>query len=81
MRVFGRHCHVVERFRVERRYDNNHNFQVYGHQKFKTGTIRSYVTLYSFRQICNPERLSRPIGAKSSVRMVSERNPPCSALA
>ena len=24
------------------RYDNNHNFQVYGHQKFKTGAIRSY---------------------------------------
>jgi len=30
------------------RYDNNHNFQVYGHQKFKTGTIRSYGNVIAY---------------------------------
>ena len=30
------------------RYDNNHNFQVYGHQKFKTGAIRSYGNVIAY---------------------------------
>ena len=27
-------------FTISSRYNNNHNFQIYGHQKFKTGVIR-----------------------------------------
>lgn len=30
------------------RYENNHNFQVYGHQKFKTGAIRSYGNVIAY---------------------------------
>eukprot|EP00035_Acanthoeca_spectabilis_P019901 m.430160 g.430160 ORF g.430160 m.430160 type:complete len:990 (+) comp17121_c0_seq1:2833-5802(+) len=30
------------------RYDNNHNFQVYGHQKFKTGAIRSFGNVIAY---------------------------------
>jgi hypothetical protein len=30
------------------RYDNNHNFQVYGHQKFKTGVIRSFGNVIAY---------------------------------
>ena len=29
-------------------YENNHNFQVYGHQKFKTGGIRSYGNVIAY---------------------------------
>ena len=28
--------------------DNNHNFQVYGHQKFKTGAIRSFGNVLAY---------------------------------
>ena len=30
------------------RYENNHNFQVYGHQKFKTGAIRSFNNVIAY---------------------------------
>jgi hypothetical protein len=30
------------------RYENNHNFQIYGHQKFKTGAIRSYGNVIAY---------------------------------
>jgi hypothetical protein len=30
------------------RYENNHNFQIYGHQKFKTGSIRSYGNVIAY---------------------------------
>jgi hypothetical protein len=33
---------------VSLHYDNNHNFEVYGHQKFKVGAIRSFGNVMAY---------------------------------
>ena len=33
------------------RYENNHNLHIYGHQKFKTGAIRSYGNVIACKRV------------------------------
>jgi hypothetical protein len=41
-------CAAIDNDDESLRYENNHNFQVYGHQKFKTGAIRSYGNVIAY---------------------------------
>ena len=52
------------------RYDNNHNFQVYGHQKFKTGAIRSYGNVIACKRMDITGCLTSDFPAALSVILV-----------